>query len=91
MQMPSVDLDELGGQLEAMQHHQSEQVCSEPGGSFGTLYTSVWWLKGSDCNSTTLSGIVVEVLQAKVMLPCRLCRQDVGCTATQLVAAHSVL
>lgn len=26
MQMPSVDLDELGGQLEAMQHHQSEQV-----------------------------------------------------------------
>lgn len=26
MQMPSVDLDELGGQLEAMQHHQAEQV-----------------------------------------------------------------
>ena len=26
MQMPSVDLDQLGGQLEAMQHHQSQQV-----------------------------------------------------------------
>lgn len=26
MQMPSVDLDELGGQLEAMQHHQAEQA-----------------------------------------------------------------
>lgn len=26
MQMPSVDLDELGGQLEAMQQHQSEQA-----------------------------------------------------------------
>lgn len=26
MQMPSVDLDELGSQLEAMQQHQQEQV-----------------------------------------------------------------
>ena len=26
MQMPSVDLDQLGSQLEAMQHHQQEQV-----------------------------------------------------------------
>ena len=26
MQMPSVDLDQLGGQLEAMQHHQAQQV-----------------------------------------------------------------
>ena len=26
MQMPSVDLDELGGQLEAMQQHQAQQA-----------------------------------------------------------------
>ena len=30
MQMPSVDLDELGSQLEAMQHHQQEQVSQLP-------------------------------------------------------------
>ena len=30
MQMPSVDLDELGGQLEAMQHHQEARCRLSP-------------------------------------------------------------
>ena len=30
MQMPSVDLDELGSQLEAMQHHQQVSTASSP-------------------------------------------------------------
>ena len=45
MQMPSVDLDELGGQLEAMQHHQQEQVTFFP-----LLFFSVQ-LTHSSCNA----------------------------------------
>ena len=42
MQMPSVDLDQLGGQLEAMQHHQAQQVHT-------TLKTQSSFAQGRTC------------------------------------------